>query len=527
MRRLFFPLILLMISVTVVSAQQKIRKLPPSINHPAMDIFAPFISLDGTSLLFMSPYGLEREPIIYYSQRARGDWRAPVELPKHLNNKLTLLKAYTLSPDGSTMYITSIKSGGVGGFDIWYSTLRGTTWSEIQNIFAPINSKAHEGSPTFTPDGKTVFFMRCEKMDQQKADNCQLFMSKKSLGGQWQEAVALPAYINTGNSQMPRIMADGETLIFSSNKLGPNKGGMDLYVTKLVNGTWSNPVPLDFVNTAEDDLYASAVATGRYLMIDAKGERRREATEYLIPSDLRPRGVMKVEGMIVDAAGAATPAYVSVTDVRSGKRVFNGRPEKDGSFFAYLTEGSVYELSVDHEQGNYTYYAKQYDLTGDMIPMTDKFTATLKPLADGDELNLDALRFKKYGTQLEDASAELRRLSRLIKNSDLNFEIQVLLAGYLEDSVNSDPDLTEIITDTVIYTREDIDSLGQLFTEDSIALEYTFHNNRTQKQAEEVINQLVAQGVDRARLSFLVNARPEAIIENRRIYVKLVARRKK
>src|SRR6185436_20565660 len=109
--------------------------------------------------------------------------------------------------------------------------------------------KSNDGCPTFTTDGNTMYFMRCDKMDMQKADKCKIFVSHKKPTGQWEEPTELPGTINSGNSQTPRIMADGETLIFSSDKLSPNKGGMVLYESKLVQGQWTKPIALDFINT--------------------------------------------------------------------------------------------------------------------------------------------------------------------------------------------------------------------------------------------------------------------------------------
>lgn len=160
---------------------------------------------------------------------------------------------------------------GVGGYDIQVSELKGTTWGDPQNFGLPINTRGHEACPSFTTDGNTIYFMRAEKMDQNKAENSKIFTAKKRSNGQWEEPVELPASINTGNSQAPRIMADGETLIFSSDKMPGNKGGMDLYVSRLQNGTWSNPVALDFTNTDKDDEYVSVNALGRYLLRDSPG----------------------------------------------------------------------------------------------------------------------------------------------------------------------------------------------------------------------------------------------------------------
>jgi dipeptidyl aminopeptidase/acylaminoacyl peptidase len=326
-----------------------------------------------------------------------------------------LQKAYTLSPDGKTLYMTSIKSGGVGGYDIWASDLKGSTWGELRNLYLPLNSKAHEGCPTFTPDEKTIYFMRCEKMDMQKTDRCKIFVSRKNATGQWEEPTELPANINTGNSQNPRIMADGETLIFASDKISPNKGGMDVYVTKFRNGTWSDPVPLDDVNTDKDDQYVSAQANGRYLIKEAPGKYRSEAVEYLIPDELRSKGVMRVDGTVKNEAGAPTPAYISVTNLYDNKRTFSGRPEADGSFYFYLLEGGAYELAVDHEESTYTYYTQEYDLLENASLRNEKIEVVLKPLAAGDELLLDALQFMPNSAELDNASTEMRRLTRLLK----------------------------------------------------------------------------------------------------------------
>jgi hypothetical protein len=505
-------------------SQATTRRFPASINNPSINITAPFISLDGSTLLFTSDYA-DDGTLIYLSQRDAGDWKAPVELPKLYNAKTNFSKGYTLSADGKTLYLTSIKSGGVGGYDMWAGDIRG---GELKNLFLPVNTKSHEGCPTFTTDGNTMYFMRCEKMEREKADKCKIMVARKKPTGQWDEPTELPATINTGNSQTPRIMADGETLIFSSNKITPSKGGMDLYVTKLKNGAWSTPQPLDFVNTAKDDQFVSALANGRYLVKEAPGKFKSEIVEFLIPDDLRPRGVMKVDGVVKDINGAPTAAYVSVTDLFNNKRIFTGQPAADGSFFFYLLEGGAYELSVDHAESSYTYYSKQYDLIENALLRNDKLNIVLKKLAVGDELDLDALRFKPESYELDHSTSELRRLSRLLKNSPgLTFEIQVLLAGYVEDSVQSVPDLTEIVVDSTNVTFEAIDSTGQLLTRDSLVIKTMYHNDRTEKQANAIIDQLVALGTDRKNLSLFVNSRPEEIIENRKTSVRLVARKKK
>jgi hypothetical protein len=152
----------------------------------------------------------------------------------------------------------------------------------------------------------------------------------------------------------------------------------------------------------------------------------------------------------------------------------------------------------------------------------------LKPLAAGDELLLDALQFMPNSAELDNASTELRRLTRLLKSSpQFKFEVQVLLAGYVEDSIRSTPDLTEMIIDSTYITLEAIDTLGQMVTRDSLLVKTRFHNDRTEKQANTIIDQLTALGMDRNNLSLFVNARPEEILDRRKILIKILVRAKK
>jgi hypothetical protein len=526
MKRLLAIVCFSQIFLTAFS-QAKIRKLPTSINNPTMNVSAPFISLDGLTILFTSDYA-DDGTLVYFSQRENADWKTPVELPKLLNSRTNFAKGYSLSANGKILYISSIKSGGVGGYDLWASELTGASWGQLKNLFLPVNTKSNEACATFTTDGNTLYFMRCEKMSMQKGERCKIFVSRKKPTGQWEEPTELPANVNTGNSQTPRIMADAETLIFSSDKILPNKGGMDLYVTKFQNGVWSDPLPIEVVNTEKDDQYVTAQANGRYIMKEAPGKFKSEIVEFLLPDELRPRGVMKVDLNAKDITGAPATAYVSVTNLFDNKRIFSGKPEADGSFFFYLLEGGAYEVSVDPEDGSFTYYSKQYDLMENTSLRNDKVDVVLKQLSDGDELMLEALQFKPNSIELNHAASELRRLSRLIKSSpQLNFEIQLLLSGFVEDSVQSAPDLTEMVTDSTNIVLETVDSLGQLVTRDSLIVKTMYHNDRTEKQANTIIDQLVALGVDRNNLSLFVNARPEDVIENRRTTVKLVARLKK
>lgn len=567
MNKLFSLLLLPIITVTCFG-QSKLRKLPSTINHPAINVTSPFISLDGNSLIFVSDNSDENQLTLFYTTKKDAvNWKEPVAMPKTVNNRLTFLRGFALSPDGKTMYLSSLKSGGLGGFDLWVSQLRGSFWAEPVNLGLPVNSNGQEACPSIAPDESALYFMRCEKMDQKNASGCKIFISKKSRLGKWEEPVALPDYINTGNTQSPRILGDGETLIFSSDQFPQNKGGMDLYLTRLVNDVWSQPVPLDFANTTADDQYVSAASLGRYLLKDQPGPRTSEIVELLFPTALKPKATVKIEGVVSGLENPASP-YIAVFDQKDQTRVFSGRPQKDGSFTFYLKEGAIYNLSIEPEKDNYTFFSKTYDFTTE-APLTDRVEAVIKPLTRGTELEL-GIDYKPHASELTSSSTQsLRRLGRMIRgNSDRKFMLDITLHGYETDSVPSSPDLTEVIIDTLRYKvsrqvpdtlkldsllavinerevtkeiakadssnlamddvtfMEQIDSIRKIAYKtilvDSVAIKRTYHNNRTEAQAKSVVDYLVRDGIPTSNLSFRNKVIPEAVAEDRKIKVKII-----
>jgi hypothetical protein len=133
-----------------VHGQAKVRKMSTTINHPSLNIFAPYISADANAIVFLSDNAEDNALTPFFSFRETGDWREPEVLPKTIHTRLSFLRGYSLSADGSKLWFSTMKSPGVGGFDIWLSDWRGTVWANPVNPGAPINSRAHEACPSLS-----------------------------------------------------------------------------------------------------------------------------------------------------------------------------------------------------------------------------------------------------------------------------------------------------------------------------------------------------------------------------------------
>jgi hypothetical protein len=162
-------------------------------------------------------------------------------------------------------------------------------------------------------------------------------------------------------------------------------------------------------------------------------------------------------------------------------------------------------------------------MTEEESPLVQKVDIALKPISAGDVVELEGLEFEPHSAVLNDVGNETRRLVRLMKSvPGRSFELQVEFEGYAEDSVQSDPDLTEIRIDTIIYQIQDIDTLGQLYSRDSTIIETTYHNNRTDQQAQAVLQALIAQGIEPSRLSYTTTLQEGVLPEKRRTRLRLL-----
>ncbi|MDH5475937.1 MAG: hypothetical protein OEX22_09630 [Cyclobacteriaceae bacterium] len=531
MKNIILYIILFVISVNGLS-QAKKRRLPRNINTINYNSYYPAISGDANSLLFLSNFTNSGAPAIHYSYKIDAStWSDPVELPRTLNAGHLLFEGgYSLSFDGKTIFFTSKKSGGIGGYDIWYSKLSGKTWQTPINMKNKINSAAHEGMPSVSSSGQSIYYCRCETINSTKATGCKIMVANRN-GSLWESSEPLPDNINQYAPQSPKIMADGETLLFSSAQ----GGSTDLYLTrKKEDGHWSDPVPMNFVNTTENEQFVSTTAKGRYLYHDVKTEKGRVIEQLLIPDEFTGKKVMHVKGKVNNAnTGEGIPSTLKVYEVATRERIVFEELNENSEFNFALKEGVAYDFSVEAKDKSYPYFSKLYVLDNMRTSSRDELKIELSPLARGEEIGLGALNFDAYSAEINDNSTyELRRLLRFLKsNSDKKYNLTIHRYNYLEDSLASNVDLTEVLIDTTwtevekiievvdtITTEYIVNTIGaasdtsfvssdsviyekRLAVRDSVImipqfkLNYTYHNDRTLKQAQNLVLYLREKGI--------------------------------
>lgn len=124
-------------------------------------------------------------------------------------------------------------------------------WEELEKIEGKINTLHDEGAVSFSPDGKTMYFTRCEV----GYEAARIFKSQRS-GGEWTEPQYVPLFkdslISTGH---PAISSDGNVMYFISDAKG-GFGENDIWYSMYVDGQWAEPINAGVdINTAGNEMF--------------------------------------------------------------------------------------------------------------------------------------------------------------------------------------------------------------------------------------------------------------------------------
>ncbi|QMU29363.1 OmpA family protein [Adhaeribacter radiodurans] len=138
------------------------------VNSAAWDS-QPCLSADGRTLYFSSDRGQGskgREDIWVSKQQEDGTWSVPENLGEPINTAGSETAPF-LHASGSTLYFSSNGHTGMGGADIFKTTLADSAWTQPENLGYPLNTASNEASFFITPDNSKGYYSRLE-LEQSK-----------------------------------------------------------------------------------------------------------------------------------------------------------------------------------------------------------------------------------------------------------------------------------------------------------------------------------------------------------------------
>ncbi len=405
--------------------------------------YFPAITADGKQFMFTR--ALPRPEVkgafnedFYISTKTNTVWQTATPLSNINSNGNE--GAPTLSADGNIMFFASCADEfgdygapdrkGAGSCDIFYSQKVNGKWSKPRNAGAAINSVNWETQPSFSSDGKTLYFIKGYRGRGASAKDIDIYMSVIDEGGKFSPAVKLNANVNSkGNEESVFIHPDNMTLYFASDG-HPGLGGTDLFVSRRqVNGDWGPAVNLGYpINTAQDENSLLVDPAGKLAYFASSREGGfgdLDIYQFELPEELRPEKITFTKGKIYNAkTKEPLEATFELFDLETQQQVTQSFSQKSGDFFVTLTANKNYMVNVNKE--GFSFYSDNFSLKGKETDFNKPYILDipLQPIDTGSVIELKNVFFDVAKWDLKpESKVELDKLITFItKNPSLKIE---------------------------------------------------------------------------------------------------------
>lgn len=426
--------------------------------NTSMNEYFPSITADGNQFLFTRGVtdpqrpGYENEDF-YVSVKQSGEWQTakPIWEINSVGNE----GAPTLSADGNIMFFASCSNEfgdygaegrkGYGSCDIFYAQKINGRWSTPKNAGPSINTNHWETQPSFSSDGKTLYFIR-GLVSRAGVKDQDIYTSTIDDDGRFTQAVKLSTNVNTPDKEESVfIHPDNQTLYFASDG-HPGMGGLDLFMSKRqADGDWGKAVNLGYpINTFNDEGSLLVYPDGKLAFFYSNrkgGFGGLDIYQFILPEDVRPEKITYVKGKVYNAkTKAPLEANFELINLETQKQTTRSYSQKNGEFFVTLTAYNNYVVNVNKE--GYLFYSDNFFLKSRVADFNKPYELDipLQPIDTGSVVELKNVFFEVNKWDLKpESKIELDKLiSFLVKNPALKIE----LSGHTDNTGDKKANLT-------------------------------------------------------------------------------------
>jgi len=200
----------------------------PELNSARANVDCPWVSPDNRRIYYYSTERNYRRLRMSEKSMSTGWWRTPSDIQEL--NRLGEVGTPALTEDELTIVFGGLNfAEGKGGWDLWTAGRpdKESPFADVRSL-AEVNSGAFDVHPYITPDGLVLYFT------SNRNGAYQIFEAvRPSLDSPFGAPVHIAALDTPdGDSQYPRLSADGDTFIYGRWKKG---GKMDIYTSHKVD----------------------------------------------------------------------------------------------------------------------------------------------------------------------------------------------------------------------------------------------------------------------------------------------------
>jgi outer membrane protein OmpA-like peptidoglycan-associated protein len=375
------------------------------------------------------------EEDFYFSARKDSVWGTAANLGPPINTHGNE-GAICISPDGQLLFFAACnRPDGNGSCDLYWSRKTGNDWSEPQNLGPGVNTESWDSQPSFSSDGKTLYFASKRPGGKGSSD---IWKTELLPGGGWMSPVNLGDSINTKDAEMaPFIHPDDQTLYFTS-KGHPGMGGLDLFFARKDDyGVWLRPVNLGYpINTYADEITLVVNASGDLAYISSDklgGYGKQDIYSFPLYKEAQPVKVTYFKGIVFDkTTKKRLEAKFELVDLTTGTLLTESRSDKvTGEFLVALPTNKDYAVNVS--KSGYLFYSDHFGLTGENTKSKPFIKdIPLQRIMVGETVVLKNIFFDTDKYELKpESKAELGKLISLLQS---NYKLRIEISGHTDNA---------------------------------------------------------------------------------------------
>ncbi len=347
----------------------------------------------------------------------------------------------SVSADGQNLFFVGcqdkyemLASTGAKGFgmcDILFSQKIGDNkWTKPVNVGPPVCTNQWESQPSFSSDGKTLYFVRGSRKGNGIGGQ-DIYMSTVGDDGRFSTPVKLGPNINTsGKEEAVFIHPDNQTLYFASDgHIG--MGALDIYMSRRqADGSWGPAINLGYpINSFNDESSFVVSPDGKKAYFHSNKQGGFGGLDLYtsdLPIELAPQNLTFVKGKIIDAkTKQALQSTVDIFDLETQKPVTKVFADANGNFLAVLPAQKNYLMNVNKD--GYLFYSDNFSLKDVVTDYNKPFMVdiALQPIDTGISIELKNIFFDvdKFDLKPESKTELDKLVNFLTKNKTIKIEI--------------------------------------------------------------------------------------------------------
>lgn len=289
---------------------------------------------------------------LFFTRKEDGQW-TDAQPFKTINTRYNEGSA-CLRKDGKKLYFARCNSpDSYGNCDIFEATLTAdSVWGNVKNLGTNINTIAWDSHPSLSHSGDTLFFSSDRLGGFGLAD---IYYSVKDKNGSWQKAMNIGPIINTRSSEVsPFFHHRYNVLYFSSDGHPLTFGDFDIYKSYRQEVNWEEPKNIGpLVNGPGSEYYFTIDSESSQLFYARSDEGDIENLDlhtFPVPMEAQPTAVARLKGSLMNSQTKKPfSGIVSVIDMDKGVEVAPKFLRPDGSFDFDLINKRNYLLIIQGE----------------------------------------------------------------------------------------------------------------------------------------------------------------------------------